>query len=195
MAISNEKILEFVRRNPVGVICGVISLGLGGAYYFRSDLNDAADAELTAKQADSDKYTNNIQNAGGVGSPVLKEQYDSLVALNKQITGRLVGTQIGFNYGYFEKILADTGAKKNALSQNQPSAAAKAVPKGGFVPVGFTFVAQGTYGQILALLYHLENGQHFCRVLSASVTKGANSGPGSDLLTLNLSLELLGLQQ
>ena len=79
--------------------------------------------------------------------------------------------------------------------QNQPSAAAKAVPKGGFVPVGFTFVAQGTYGQILALLYHLENGQHFCRVLSASVTKGANSGPGSDLLTLNLSLELLGLQQ
>lgn len=192
MAISNEKLLEFVRRNPVGVICGVISLGLGVAHYFRSDKGPEAEAVLEQKKTDSDRIRNNITNAGG---GELKEQYDTLVALNKQITGRLVGTQIGFNYGYFEKILADTGAKKSALSQNGASAAAKSVPKGGFVPVGFTFVVQGTYGQILDVLYHLENGQHFCRVLSASVTKGGNSGPAADLLTLNLSLELLGLQQ
>lgn len=195
MAISNEKLLEFVRRNPVGVVCGVISLGLGVTHYFRSDLGPEAEAVLEQKKTDSDRFTKNIAYAGGVGSPELKEQYDSLAALNKQITGRLVGTQIGFNYGYFEKILADTGAKKSVLSQNTAPAAAKSVPKGGFVPVGFSFVVQGTYGQILDVLYHLENGQHFCRVLNASVTKGANSGPGSDLLTLNLSLELLGLQQ
>ncbi len=195
MAISNEKVLEFVRRNPIGVICGIISLGLGVGYYFRADLNDSADAELTAKSADSDRYSKNIQNAGGLGSPELKENHESLGAANRQITARLVRTQFAVNYGYFEKICADTGAKKITLNQAAASNAAKAVPKGGFVPVGFTFVVQGTYGQILSVLYRLENGEHFSRVLTAAVTKGVAAGPGSDLLTLNLSLELLGLQQ
>lgn len=195
MAISNAKVLEFVRRNPIGVGCGVICFGLLVAYYFRSDLTDTAQTELDAKRDNSDRYSKNIVYAGGLGSLELKDQYASLVDANKQMTARLVRTQFGVNYGYFERILADTGAQKTTLSQNNPSAAAKAVPKGGFVPVGFSFVVQGTYGQMLDVLYRLENGEHFCRVLTASVTKGGGTGPGADLLTLNLSLELLGQQQ
>lgn len=195
MAISNERVLEFVRRNPVGVICGILSLGLGLGYYFRSDYIPAADAELTAKEADRARYDLNIKYAGGLGIPELKENHESLAAANKQIAARLVRTQFAVNFGYFEKICADTGAKKITLNQAAASTAAKAVPKGGFVPVGFTFVVQGTYGQILDVLHHLENGEHFCRILTASVTKGVAAGPGSDLLTLNLSVELLGLQQ
>jgi hypothetical protein len=195
MAISNEKVLEFVRRNPIGVICGIISLGLGVGYYFRADLTPAADTELAAKETDSKRYDLNIKYAGGLGSAELKENYDSLATANKQIAARLVRTQFAVNYGYFEKICADSGAKKITLNQAAASTAAKAVPKGGFVPVAFTFVVQGTYGQILDVLYRLENGEHFCRILTASVTKGVAAGPGADLLTLNLSVELLGLQQ
>jgi hypothetical protein len=195
MAISNEKLLEFVRRNPIGVACGIISLGLGIAYYFRADLNDDADAILTAKQADSDRYAQNIRYAGGPGSSELTADFEALTAANKQITARLIRTQFGVNYGFFEKICADTGAKKISLNQSAASASSKSVAKGGFVPVGFTFVVQGTYGQILDVLYRLENGEHYSRVLTASVTRGGGTGPAADLLTLNLNLELLGLQQ
>lgn len=195
MAISNEKLLEFGRRNPIGVICGIIALGLGAAHYFRADYNDAAEIELAAKKADSDRIAQNIKNAGGPGSGELKQQYDDLAAANTKISARLIRTQFGVNFGYFEKICVDTGVKLITRNQASPSVAAKAIPKGGFVPVGFTFVVQGSYGQILDVLYHLENGQHFCRVLNASVTKGGGTGPSADLLTLNLSLELLGLQQ
>jgi hypothetical protein len=194
MAISNEQLLDFVRRNPIGVACGVISLALFGAYYFRSGLTDEANTTLRTKQDESDRYANNIKNSGGPGSEELKAEYDSLAAANKQIEARLIRTQFGVNYGYFEQIAADTGAKRlSPVSQAAPSAAAKAVPKGGFVPVAFTFVVQGTYAQILDVLDRLENGQHFCRVNTASIGKAAAAG--SDLLTLSLNLELLGLQQ
>lgn len=193
MAISNQQLLDFVRRNPIGVACGVISLVLGVAYYFRSDLPEVGRTALSGKDDENKRFEANITNAGGPGSQELKEQQDTLVAANKQIESRLISTSFGVNYGYFEKITAETGAKRlSPVSQAAPTAAAKAVPKGGFVPVAFTFVVQGTYGQVLDVLYRLENGQHFCRITSASIGKG--TGAASDQVTLNLNLELLGLQ-
>jgi hypothetical protein len=194
MAITNEQLLEFVRRNPIGVACGVICLGLGATYYFRSGLTPAAEAELADKETNSFRFEKNIENAGGPGSPELKQHLETLTAANKQIEGRLVRTQYSVHYGYFEKIAADTGAKRITLSQSTVvSAAARAVPKGGFVPVSFSFVVQGTYGQILDVLHRIENGQHFARVTNASVSKGTGTAP--DILTLSLNLDLLGLQQ
>jgi hypothetical protein len=190
MAISNEQVIEFVKRNPIGVACGVISIGLIATYYVRSGKLAEAESILETTTTESLRHEKNLEYAGGEG---LKQDYDNLVAANKAIEGRLIRTGFGINYGYFQKIAADTGTKSVSLNQAAAGAAARAIPRGGFVPVAFNFVVQGTYGQILDVLYRLENGQHFCRVLNAGISK--QSGAGSDTLTLTLSLELLGIQQ
>ena len=59
-----------------------------------------------------------------------------------------------------------------------------------FVPIGFTLSAQGNFGQLLDLLHRLENGAHYCRILNASTIKVGSEG--TDLLTLSLTIELLG---
>jgi hypothetical protein len=54
---------------------------------------------------------------------------------------------------------------------------------------------QGDYHQILGFLGHLEAGQQFYRLLSASVSRqGQRGGPdATGAIALTLNLELLGL--
>ncbi|HVS51892.1 MAG TPA: hypothetical protein VHD62_06005 [Opitutaceae bacterium] len=180
--MTNDELFAVVKKHPVAVGCGLLSLALAVAIYFRSDAIPAAVQELEAKSTEADRYATNIKNAAR-----LKEQLDTLVAANKEIDGRLVHVSAqGTNSQFFYKLESESGVRLINFQQTTQSAAKNAA----FVPVGFTVTAQGDLPQLLAFLGMLENGTHYARVMNASCTL---IGPKRDApLTLTLTLELLG---
>lgn len=184
MSISNEQLFAFIKKNPIGVGCGVLSLALAFAIYYRSDLIPAAAAELKEKGALSDRYEANLKYGKD-----LPEQFQQVSEDSKTINSRLINAgDILTNQQYFYNLETVTGAK---IVQNQTTSVAQArTAKTPFVPIGFTLNISGTYPQVVDLLGRLENGLHFCRVLSARFAKTSNSN--ADVISLTLNIDLLG---
>lgn len=182
--MTNEEALAFIKKNPITVGCGALSLALIVAIYFRSDLIPEAEVELNQKTSEADKHASNIKN-----SAQLKEQLEALVAANKEVDARVVRAgDLGRNNQYFYKIIGESGVKQIDLRQTGISATKT---KSGFTPVSFTVAVQGDLNQIMHFLSLLESGARYCRVTSANFTVPAGDRGGP--ITLNLNLELLGL--
>ena len=183
MSLTGEQVVTFIKKNPVGVGCGVLCLAVIAAIYLRSDYIPKAQQILDDKGTLSDRYS-----ANKTFGKDLPEQLQQLDESAKGIADRLAHTPIAPNQQYFYALEAATGTK---ISITQLTSSAKAkTAKTTFVPILFSVGVQGTFEQELDFLHRLESGAHFCRILNASCSK--TGGPGSDLLTLNLSLELLG---
>lgn len=183
--MTNEQLIALVKKNPIPVACGALALLVAVGLYFRSGAIAEAEAELTQKSAEAEKYALNIKYAAQ-----LKEQHEALIAANKNIDGRLTrASQQGVNTQFFYKLERETGVKLVSFAQS-PTAPTKA-PKAAFTPVPFSVAVQGTLPQILDFLRQLEGGTHYCRVLTANCSTPAASRGGP--LTLSLTLELLGL--
>jgi hypothetical protein len=182
--MTNEALMSLLRKNPLSVGCALVSLGLIAAIYFRSDEIPTREAELLEKSAEGERHALNLKNAHE-----LKEQFDTLVAANKEIDSRLIRVDArAANSEYFYKIESATGVKLIDPRQNGAVA-----PKAGgkFTAVGFSVAAQGDLTQLLNFLHHLESGEHYCRVMNANL---ALSGVKRDApMTLSLTLEVLGL--
>lgn len=176
--MTNAEFATWVKKNPIVVVCGALSLALAGLLYFRGDAIPSANSELEQKSAQARKYELNVTNGAQ-----LKEQLETVSAANQTIAGRLMrASDIGINQQYFYKLEADTGIRLLELSQ-----ANRALPRGSFVAIPFTVTIQGSFGQVMAFLRALENSPHYGRVLTASV-----SGSRDTDVTVGLSLEFLG---
>ena len=188
MSISNEQLIAFIKKNPIGVGCGVLSLALAVTIYYRADLIPAAVTELNEKGALSDRYAANLKYGKD-----LPEQFQQFTEDNKTINSRLISaSDILANQQYFYNLETVTGTK---IGQTPLTTAAQArAAKTTFVPIGFNLNVTGTYPQLLDFLGRLENGLHFSRVLNARFSKasGAAGAGNPDLLTLTLTLDLLG---
>jgi hypothetical protein len=188
MSISNEQVISFVKKNPIGVGCGLLSLAMIAAIYLRSDLVPAAQDELDQKGTLSDRLAANLKFGKD-----LPEQLQQFNDDNKAINSRLIGAaQILTNQQYFYNLETVTGTKIG-LTQITSAGQVKAA-KNTFVPIAFNLNVQGTYPQVLDFLTRLENGLHFCRIINARCTKanGPAAAGNGELLALTLSLELLG---
>ena len=184
--MTNQELVALVKKHPISFGCGALSLVFAVALYLRDDEIPGAEAELGLKSADGDRIALNIQY-----SAQLKEHADAMAAATKDIEARLVRpTQLGTNTQYFYKLEGDTGVKIIDLRQTAASTAPAKGAKNAYVAVPFSVSVQGTLPQILEFLRQLENGAHYCRVLTASFS-GAASNRNSPL-TLGLSLEILG---
>lgn len=186
MALSNEDVLAAIKKNPVSFGCGLLSLVFAVAVYFRSGAIPEAEAELAQKAAAAERYALNLKNA-----VQLKEQHEELVAANKAVDARIIRAgDLGSNSTYFFRLFSESGVKQVDFRQVTTTVA---LPKGGktaFVPVAFSVSVQGTLPRILDFLRLLENGPHYCRVLTAQCT--GNPALRAAPLTLTLNLEILG---
>ena len=61
--MTNEEVIAFVRKNPVSIGCGVLSLVLAGLSYWRSGQVPDSEAELMQKSAEGERYAANLKNA------------------------------------------------------------------------------------------------------------------------------------
>jgi hypothetical protein len=184
--MTNADVLAFIKKNPIGVGCGVLSLALAAGIYYRGGQVPDAEAALADKSAEGRRYSANLKNAAQ-----MKEQLEAIVAANAEIDRRLVHVSESLsNSQFFYKAESESGVKLGVLTQTT-TVAPKAAGKTPFVPVGFTVTVQGNLAQELKFLRILESGAHYCRVLSASC-----SGSPTDHnapLNLSLTIELLGL--
>ena len=180
--MTNEELFALIKKNPVSFGCALICLAAGAGIYFRGDLVPAATVELTKKADEGQRLAANLQNAAQ-----LKEQVDALTAAEKELDARLIrASQTLTNYEYFYKLESDTGTKASISS----GGIGKPPPKGQYGGVSFTVSVQGSLQQLIDYLRRLENGARYCRV--TSVTCGVPATDRGSLITMNLTLELLG---
>jgi hypothetical protein len=181
--MTGADITALIKKHPIGIGCGVLSLLLAAGIYYRSGEGPDAEDKLTQMTDEGERYAANLKNA-----TQLKEQFEALVVANKEIDRRLFHAgQNLTNYQYFYQLQSESGVKLTVLNQNT-AAAVKPSGKNAFTPIGFSVTVQGSLAQLLDFLRRLESGAHYCRVLTATC---ASSPTGS--LTLTLSLEVLGL--
>jgi hypothetical protein len=179
--MTTPELVSLLKKNPIIVVCGALSLAIVGAIYFRSGAIEEANATLEQKSIEGNRYTQNVTN--GVQ---LKEQLDALTAANAVIESRLIrASELGINQQFFFKLESDSGVKLAAdLHQGGKTTPS---PNAKYVPIGFTLSAQGNFSEVLAFLRGLEDGTHYCRVVTASC-----SGGRKGLVAITLNLELLG---
>ena len=183
--MTKDELVAFIRKSPVVVACGALSLGLVAAWYFRSDKLPEAETRLQDKTALADRYALNLKNAAH-----LKDDHEALVAANKAIDGHVVRAKdLVSNSQYFYEIESETGVKLLDSRQTTPANVAKPA-KGLFLPVAFSVAAEGTLPQLLDFLRRIESGAHYSRVVAA--TCSVNVSKRNAPLNLTLTLELLG---
>ncbi len=184
--MSNDELFSFIKKNPISVGCGVLSLFLAVGLYLRSTEIPEAEDILIQKTAMAERYALNIKN-----SVQLKEQADALAAANKELDSRIIrASQLGSNTQYFYKLQSDTGVKLIEFRQTTvviPPTKAKTT----YSPIVFNVAVQGTLSQVMNFLRQLESGTHYCRVLTANCS--GNASARNQPLTLSLNLEMLGL--
>jgi hypothetical protein len=186
--MNGPQLVALLKKNPVSSGCGLLSLLLVLAIYFRSDALSTAEDELKEKTALGERYALNLSHASQ-----LKEHYETLVAANKEIDDRLIHVnQLAQNLQYFYKLEADTGVKMTVTPVTQPG---PATTKRVVMPVAFTVTAQGDYTSVVEFLRRVEEGAHFSRVIAGTLTASGIAGVDpSRTMILSLNLELLGLQ-
>jgi len=189
--MSNEELVAFLRKNVIPVICVIVSIAIGATLYYRSDVLPDAEKVLSQKALQGELLAANIEDANQ--PPSLKEQHAAIVASNEAINNRLVRVgQLAENLQYFYQLESATGAKLTPVQIPVPVPDKKA-PKTFYTPVGFTLSAQGDYAQLIDVLRRLEDGEHYCRILSCNVHPLATDIRGGSLL-MTISLQLLGTQ-
>jgi len=183
--MTNDELFALLKKNPLSVGCGVLSLALAAGIYFRGDEVPAAEKLLAEKSDEGTRLAANLQNAAQ-----LKEQVDTLTACEKELEARVIhASQTLNNYQYFYKLESETGAKMTVISQ-APVAPSKNAAKTTYMGVPFTITVMGTMNQMIDYLRRLENGTRYCRVMS--VTCGVPLSDRNSPVTLALNLELLG---
>jgi hypothetical protein len=185
--MTSAEFSSFIKKNPLSLACGVISLLLIGTGYLRSDEIGTAEALLAEKTALAERYALNIKY-----SAQLKEQVEILAAANAEVDSRVVrASQLGTNTQYFYKLQSDTGVNLIDFRQATGPSSTQKPAKGNFIPIAFNISIQGTFVQLMNFLRQLESGSHYCRILTA--TCSGNAAIRSQPLTLSLSVEILGL--
>lgn len=189
MALTLKNLGEFLKRYPIGVVCGALSAGALVGYLVRTSRASELGDHLKQVEAQTKEILGEVRNGTN-----LVEQYATLTAATKGLESRLMqATERARNQQYFYQVESETGVKEVSL---QPANAdPKKDPGRLYQRIRFTITVEGDYRQVLDFVGRLESGQHFYRLISASVVRREDrSAPGSgSLVDLTLSLELLGL--
>jgi hypothetical protein len=171
--------------------------------YLRGGLVDEIGAELAEKSRKGQRMTNNLNF-----SVRLDEQLTQMTDCREKMEPRLVVEgQLAENLRYFYALESSTDTKLTDLRQlTDATSAADAKRNAGkntYKPIAYSVALIGNYEQVVAFLQQLEAGEHFSRIISASMlpsigATGRNAASETrskqrpTMLTLTLSLELLG---
>jgi hypothetical protein len=181
--MSNEELGSLVRRNPLKVVCVLIALLSGvGIYFINTKIADAT-IVLEDKTKEGSLLAANVKS-----STQLAEQVAEITSATEQIQRRMIrATELATNLQYFYRLETESGIELTDLRQSSGSQPVK-LNSG----VAFAVSVKGEFETIMGWLQRLENGPHYCRVLSATMGTSTATSDRSGPLTLGLSLELLG---
>jgi Tfp pilus assembly protein PilO len=189
--MTSDELLATIKKQPIGVSCGVICLILAGLLYVRGGKISEYQVEFAAKSAEATKILANVRNADKLAAQVAEIQ-----ALSKEMDSRMVRAgQLAVNLQYFYKLEAETEVKLLDVRQgNLPK-----VGKSLYAGIPFSVSVQGSFKQVISFLQKLENGPYFCRFSTVNFSKAVASAEaaraGADVTgtTLSINLEVLGV--
>ena len=177
MSIDAQTIKVGFKKYPILVICGALVIALIVVLYSRADLLAAQQAELDKYTTEGKRYRANVQNA-----VQLQEQLNFLIQANDAVKNRsLTAEGLARNLQYFYRLENEVGIKYLDLRPGGRSGKAAI-----YLPLNYIVSIEGNFAQVIAFLRHLEQGEYFCRINSASASKNGTT------ITLNLNLDLLG---
>jgi hypothetical protein len=183
--MSNEQLLELLKKNPISVACGVLVLLLGVAIYLRLDLVPESAKLLEEKVSEGERLIANVNN-----SAQLLEQLAAMTEARTEVEKRFAKrNELAMNLQYFYRLETETGVKLLTLVQN-PAPPIKPGTKVSLGGIGFTLSFQGSYLTAMDFLRRVENGFHYSRTTSAGIATVAGNRAGP--VTISLSLELFG---
>jgi hypothetical protein len=192
--MTEIKLPNFIKKQPVAMICALLCVGLAAATYLRRDAVAEANDVLAQKKTDGEHLSDNVTNASK-----LDEQFAAMTQATQAIEARLVQSdqsKLATNKQYFYKMEEETQTKLTELNQSGVATSAKNAAKTNFAGVVYSITVKGTYPQLLDFLRRIESGEHFSRVQGLKLThdSGSENTPATaGSLSLNLDLELLGL--
>jgi Tfp pilus assembly protein PilO len=182
--MTSTDLIVVVKKNPIGVACGIISLLCAAVLYLRSDVIDETKLKVDEVSQQSQAMLNNVRNSGG-----LPQQTESVKQSAKQLEARLVkASQLATNLQYFYRLESDTGLKLTDVRQNQIGRPTSSIYVG--IPYSVTF--QGTFKQVLEFLQRVESGKYFSKFSSVSFNKTAGAASTAGMLSVSMNIELLG---
>lgn len=178
--MSNDELVSFLKQHPLKMACGLLALLSGvGIYLINSRIAETT-ALLEQKTTEGTRLAANVRNAAQ-----LPEQLGALTSATEKMQSRLIrGSQLATNLQYFYRLESDSGVE--LLDLRQTSSAPTTANSG----VGFAVSVRGEFATLVGYLKQLENGPHYSRILTASMSGSSVDRTGP--ITLSLSLELLG---
>ncbi len=189
MAITIQDLSAYLKKYPLAIGCGTLSVVLLAGLFIRSSRTGELVAQLRQKEQDGQRILDNVRDGAN-----LAEQNEALTASVRELESRLIrGSERAGNQQYFYQIESETGVKE--VNLQAAAVGPQRGPKTLYTPVGFTITVQGDYRQILGFLGRLESGPHFYRLNRGTVMrpKQGVTGSPSGTLILTLNLDLLGL--
>ena len=182
--MTSADIIAMLKKQPIGVGCGVLCILIGVLIYLRTDKITENQALYEAKSAEATKILANVRN-----SDKLPEQVAEVQAMTKEMESRLVHAgQLAVNLQYFYKLEAENEVKLTDVRQSNPAKSSKL-----YTGVPYNVSIQGSFKQVMAFLQRVENGRHFCRFNTAAFNKAGGAGDLTNTaMTLYLNIELLG---
>lgn len=176
------RLLDFVRRWPYSVTCGVLTVLLaGGAAYLHVEIN-RLESTLKSKSEEGETMLDKL-----VGSSTLRQELTEIRQVTRRIEENLViETNLAVNLWYFYKLEEQTKAQLPELHQVSSPASDKS-PHFRRVPYGLRVI--GTYEHVAAFLLALETGPRLVKITTFSLSRTDPSGAS---VSLDLNVELLG---
>jgi len=185
--MTGSDLIVLLKKQPVGVACGVISVLCGVTLYLGSDSIEVAKAKAEEVQKQNQVMLTNVRNSAGLS---LAQQTAAMQQAAKQLESRLVkANQLATNLQYFYRLESDTGVKLTDVRQNQVGRAAGA---GLYIGIPYSVTFQGSFKQVMEFLQRLEGGKHFSKYSTVSFNKAAGAETSAGLLSVSLNIELLG---
>jgi Tfp pilus assembly protein PilO len=185
--MTGADLLALAKKQPIGVVCGLVCLVCAALLYFRSDKIGEARQLLEQKTKEDQKVVANVRNAAG-----LPQHLEEMQAVAKQLDSRLVrASQLALNQQFFYRLESETGVKLIDVRQNALPAARPGAAKTLYAAIAFNISIQGTFKQVMDFLEHLEKGAHLARFNNINFSK-TDAASASDTMVVTFAIELLG---
>lgn len=189
MSISNEDLVNAIKKHPVGFGCGFLVIALGVGMYLRSGNVPELTTTLEDRSAVGLRQQTNIKNGA-----LLDEQLAAIEAAVAQINERAVDrAALANNLQYFYQLEAEHGVK---IVDLRPDIVLESKIKTTYTEAPFVVSAEGTYRQLLAFIRAIEQGRRFARIDSArfepsTEVTALQPGRGDPVLEISVNVILL----
>jgi Tfp pilus assembly protein PilO len=183
--VNRPELAQFfslMRRHPFGAVCIALSVvAVGVSWFLWQQVDELEAAHYVRSQEGESMLTTQV------GGPLLRQELAFVRSYTRRIEDHLVTEENqSENYSYFYAIEEQSKARITELRQRSAPP-----PDGGaqYKRIPYSVKVTGTYAQVAAFLQAVETGPRLSSITAFSFRRQA---PASSMLTLDLSLVLLG---